>query len=926
MTKQFLTASTAVVLLIASGRAQSPKPALPEKEPWTPDDIVQAERATDFQISPDCRWVVWTRSVADKDKGEFISNLVRASLTEKQEIDLTRGMESCHDPKWSPDGRHIAFLTTRPLPKAKPAAPTDGSKPSDDEDKTKPQLWLINPFGGEPWPLTELTRGVAKYEWADADTIIFTSQEAPSFHEHTIKEDKKDTSVVVEDEAHAPPVRLFKISVKSKKVTRLTDNRDRIESFALSPDGGHAATIHDRSLRFVYDNRIKPVVFLHDLRSGEHKQIFDNPTLNIMEVRWEPNGKGFYASSAFTSHPQYLMASITLLYHYDLSNGVTAKVDLGWSNGLAGGIAVTADGFLALLADGARNLAARYVRHGSIWRRAWLEGDHFPNLMELKIGKDNKTLLYAYSTASIPTEWYRARLDGGRITAPVPLTETGRQFAKKTMARTDVVRWRGALGEEVEGLLYYPHDYEPGRKYPLVVMIHGGPAGANFDAWEESPGYPHNLMCQRGAFVLKPNYHGSSHYGLKWVESISGGKYYDLEVPDIEKGVDALIARGFVNADKLGVMGWSNGSILTIALTVRSPRYKVASAGAGDVEWSSDWGNCEFGAAFDNYYFGKSPLEDPQLYLQKSPFYRLDRVRTPTIIFFGTEDKAVPTEQGWMHYRALQQFGKTDVRFLLFPGEGHGLKKLVHQRRKLEEELAWFDKHLFKTVKEENEAVKPDSPLAQALKRKTVKKDGGRYGSLHKGKLVPETVRFDDLEIGRFEITRAQYAEFDKNYKVEKGMENYPANGIPFDQAKAYCDWLSELTGQPYRLPKEEKAESLYAKSTTGENTLDYWAGYAVNPDDAIRLRDKIKDLSGPAPLLKEVGSFKGTGGEEIVFDLGGNVAEWTIAKDGKGRPLGGSADTPADAQLQEHRPAPEYIGFRVVRNLRHKAVPNRRQ
>src|SRR5262249_37887049 len=150
----------------------------------------------------------------------------------KEEIELTRGTESCHSPKWSPDGRHITFLTTRPSAKTKPVA-EEGSRPSDGEEKAKPQLWLINPFGGEAWRLTELARGVANYEWADADTIIFSAQEMPSLHEHTTKEEKKDTSVVVEDEHHAPPVRLFKVSVKSKKVTRLTDNSDRIESFAL---------------------------------------------------------------------------------------------------------------------------------------------------------------------------------------------------------------------------------------------------------------------------------------------------------------------------------------------------------------------------------------------------------------------------------------------------------------------------------------------------------------------------------------------------------------------------------------------------------------------------------------------------------------------------------------------------------------------
>jgi Tol biopolymer transport system component len=329
MRKQYLAALAAVALLGSFAPGQTT-----EKDRWTVDDIVQCEQVGDFQISPDCRWVVWTKNVPDKEKGEFVSNLVRAGLRQKEEIELTRGTESCHDPKWSPDGRHLAFLTARPSPKKKPPAPAEDSKPSDGEEKEKPQLWLINPFGGEPWPLTELGRGVARYEWANADTLVFTAQEAPSLHENTTKQEKKDTSVVVEDERHAPPVRLFKVSVKTKKVTRLTDNSDRIDSFAVSPDGRHAVTIHERSLRFVYDNRIKPVVFLHDLQSGERKQIFDDPTLNIQEVHWEPDSKGFYATSAFTNHPQYIMASITELHHYDLGTDTSSKIDLGWSNGL----------------------------------------------------------------------------------------------------------------------------------------------------------------------------------------------------------------------------------------------------------------------------------------------------------------------------------------------------------------------------------------------------------------------------------------------------------------------------------------------------------------------------------------------------------------------------------------------------------------
>jgi dipeptidyl aminopeptidase/acylaminoacyl peptidase len=900
--RRLLIASLVVIVLslsIAFGQQAQTK--------WTVDDVIMAEQAGGFQVSPDGRLAVWVKSVADKEKDGRISNLVLSSLTEKRDVELTRSNDSSFNPKWSPDGQLIAFVTARPDPKGKPkpAGPTEGPRP---------QLWLISPFGGEPWPITDYARAVSSYEWADSDTIIFAAQEDPALHENEVKE-KKDTSLLVEDEQHAPPIRLFKLSIKAKKIVRLTDNADRIISFALSPDGAKTVTIHDRSLRYVYDNKVKPVVFLYDLNTGERRQIFTEPKFNIGQARWAKDGKGFYAVSAFTNHPQYLNAAIDEVYYYDLAAGAHSKVDLGWERGLASGVAVTDDGLVTLLANGARHKAARFVREGTGWVRQWIEGEHASNIFNLQLGKDDKTLLYAYSTASTPTQWYRARLEGARIEAVAPITDINQHFKKRAIAKSEVIRWKGAMDEEVEGILYYPHNYEPGKKHALVVMIHGGPAGADFDEWEETWAYSANLMAQRGAFVLKPNYHGSSNYGLKWVESIGGGKYYDLEVPDIEKGVDHLIARGIIDPDKLGVMGWSNGSILTIALTVTTTRYKVAGAGAGDVEWASDWGNAHFGASFDNYYFGKSPLEDPQLYIKKSPFYRLDRVRTPTIIFFGTEDTNVPTQQGWMHYRALQQLGKADVRFILFPGERHSPQKLVHQRRKLEEELAWFDKYLFGTVKEENEALKPDSPLAVALKLKRAKGDGARYGLVDKTCLIPETVRHaSGIEVGRFEVTRAQYAEFDKNYKVEPGKENYPASNITFDQARAYCEWLTKTTGQIYRLATEGEAESLYSAAAGVENTLDYWAGYAVNPDDAARLEQKVGEIGSRGALLKEVGSFKGAGEPDPVFDLGGNVAEWVVTKDGGSRVMGGSADTPVDAKLRTRKPAAEYTGFRVVK------------
>jgi len=163
-------------------------------------------------------------------------------------------------------------------------------------------------------------------------------------------------------------------------------------------------------------------------------------------------------------------------------------------------------------------------------------------------------------------------------------------------------------------------------------------------------------------------------------------------------------------------------------------------------------------------------------------------------------------------------------------------------------------------------------------------------------------------------VTRAQYAAFDKNYRVDPGAENYPANGITFEQARAYASWLSQWTGEAYRLGNETELEPIYKMSKGQENTLDYWAGYKPNPDDASRLLAKTRELTGDAPLLKEVGSFKGVGEEALVFDLGGNVAEWCVGKDGKAKVLGGSADRPADEKTRDAQPLPAYVGFRIVK------------
>ncbi|HSG82897.1 MAG TPA: hypothetical protein VLC48_11640, partial [Gemmatimonadota bacterium] len=239
---RILGAPTLFVALLACGLPGTVRAQAGE---WTIDDILLAESASQYRISPDGQWLVWVKGEVDEEEGSRFANLFLSSLTEEIEVQLTRGMHSHSSPRWSPDGKLISFMSSRPLPEKR-------------GDAASSQLWLLNPSGGEPWPATQFERGIRNYEWVDANTIVFSAQEDASLYERETDKEK-DTSRVVDDEEHTPPVRLFRYTIEDKKVVRLTDNEDRIQSFALSPDGTRAVAVHSRSLSYGYDQRVPPV-------------------------------------------------------------------------------------------------------------------------------------------------------------------------------------------------------------------------------------------------------------------------------------------------------------------------------------------------------------------------------------------------------------------------------------------------------------------------------------------------------------------------------------------------------------------------------------------------------------------------------------------------------------------------------------------
>lgn len=876
---------------------------------WTVDDVLTAEDGGDYRISPDNRWIVWVRRRMDRTVGESVSNLWLTDLRSGESIPLTRGQDRNYSPEWSPDGERIAFRSTRSLP-----GEEGSSGPS--------RVWVMQLRGGDPWPVATGVRSVRDFDWlrAGSDTLVVAAREDSSHYEMELARAGDDTRVV-EDTLTELPVRLWKVPVDEERgQIRVTENRDWIESVEVAPGGDRAVVVAGNDLSFGYDGMNPPHTYLVNLENGSRRTVFTGDSVLPNSIQWAPDRDGFYVSYEYSSHPVYRTASVTKMGYYSLGAETFSPIDLDWSRQLGNGFEVFPGGFVAMLADGVHYRPAIYRRDSGGWNRRLLEGRHVPNIFEWSLSDDGEVIAYTHSEASSPPQPFWARLREGRVEVESSMARLNPDFRAKRKPRAEIVHWEGARGDTVEGLLRYPLKYDPDRRYPLLLRIHGGPASQDLDRWGQSWADPHVLHNQKGAFVLQVNYHGSGNYGLEWVESIGGGNYYDLEVPDLEAGVDYLIDRGQVHPDSLAVGGWSNGGILTIALTVENPdRYKAALAGAGDVEWISDWGNIDFGGTFDNFYMGGPPYEIPERYVDKSPFFRMERVTTPTIIFFGTEDRAVPTGQGWSHYRALQQIGKAPVRFLLFPGEPHGPTEYEYQRRKVEEERAWLKEYLWEEKQEKRRSLDARAPLAAAVHSSSAERSGRLLGIRSEGALQPETVPYpgkDGIRIGRFEVTRAQWKAFRPEYDYPAGTGNHPVRGVDQSSVRAYLDWLSERNDLVYRLPTRTEIERIGQDASDG-NTLSYWAGYRPNPDDASRLRQQIAELTADRTVLKAVDEFPPACVDGVcVFGLGGNVAEWSsLQEDGSDASLcaAGEYAVSVPGRGSECDAPRRYTGLRVV-------------
>lgn len=912
----------ALLLLTSFAAAQD------QGAPWSFDDVVRQESVMGVELSRDGTRVLWQLRRCDVDKDALRTKLFVSAASGGEPRQLLFGEEDDEGASFSPDGRAIAFLSAR-KPARGQSADEDAKGNEEGDDDTPQQVWILRMDGGEPRCVTNFPLGVSAVSWSGPRELLITARERRDWVSEEL-ERVKDKAVLVEElqEWRSAATHLFRLTLDEDYASdiqvRLTRDADQLVAVNVSPDGRRAVLTRIQSPQHEVDGRDPPHITLLDTRTGVQTAIFTAKRNRPLAFAWAPDSSGFYAEMPRSSVDGATTAAVLDVVWFD-AEGAPVPCNLHWERGvMPASILATEDGFLALLMDGAVPQAVRVVRKGAECSVNRLKIEALGHVHQWVRAQSVNQVLFAAGTASRPDRWCLATLVGNSFDNVREAYAPNEGFAEKRIAEARMVQWTGAQGERIEGILFSPVGAR--GALPLVVMPHGGPFAHDMDRFEESYAYAPNLYTQRGARVLYVNYHGSSGYGLAFGESIRG-RYYELELIDILSGINNLVNLGLVDAKRLAVAGWSNGAILGTALVsmadVFAPEYKLTFKacihGAGDVNWTSDYGNCAFGVVFDDFYMGGPPWKLPDTYVRKSPLFHVEKVTTPTLIFFGTEDTAVPTAQGHEWHRALQQLGKAPVRFILFPGEEHALRKPSFWKRKLVEEFAWMDRYFFETPAATAQFA-DDAPIADLLASRAYARSNGVLGEMRADVLVPETVSVGAVAFGRFEVTRAQWRAVFPETAVEVGSEDAPMVGLSAEAAQLYVAELSKRVGETWRLLTEEEWDELPVGPE--ENTFSAWLGYEPPAPALPALRAAAADapaLLGLPPLLQKVGQRRSgalrRGTDLLRFhDVGGNAAEWVLDSQGAPRVCGLSALSVEDVDGEPEPAMPAYIGLRVAR------------
>ena len=645
---------TLALAVAGSAAAQKPVP--------TVDQMVQLKRPSGAAISPDGRYVAYTVREADWDENTFDTEIWLADSQAGTTRQLTRAKKSSSSPAWAPDGKTLAFASDR---------------------SDKRQVYLIDPLGGEARVLTTAEDGIQSFAWSPDGTRIAYSASEPK--PETLKDrDKKYGEFTIVDEEHGQ-TQLWVIDVGSKVARKITSGQMAIGNFEWSPDG--SAIAYDHRTNDDPSNGGTADISVVEVASGESRALVtqQGPDTN---PQWSPDG----ARVAFET-------SMGNPAHY-YTNGLIATVPAAGGPPDVLTRAFDEDPFLIAWSPAGIFFSASERTYAHLYRldpatKAIAKLPHDPQAIAggFSFSKDYTRVAYVNSTAAQYPEVFAADLNGD-VLNPKKLTDLGAQVKDWELGSSEVITWTSKDGAKIEGVLHKPSNFKPGQRYPLLVVIHGGPTGTSRPAlFSSTYVYPIDLWVARGALVLEPNYRGSAGYGEKFralnVRNLGIGDAWD-----VVSGIDALVAQGLVDAARVGSMGWSQGGYISAFLTTHdSARFKAISVGAGISDWMTYSVNTDI-HPFTRMYLKATPWDDPEIYKKTSPIAYIKQARTPTLIQHGENDARVPIPNAYELYQGLRD-QNVPVRLVVYKGFGHGLSKPRAVRAAMEHNIEWFDKYFW---------------------------------------------------------------------------------------------------------------------------------------------------------------------------------------------------------------------------------------
>ncbi|HTS34122.1 MAG TPA: prolyl oligopeptidase family serine peptidase [Candidatus Solibacter sp.] len=706
-----------LLALVSSIAVAQSKPKL------TLDEFFNSVGFPSLEISPDGNSVVIETERADWDQRIFRTDLFLYRDDSRSLIQLT---QSGHDsePKWSPDGKWIAFVSERKTSADKSGdsdSDADSDSSSSDKDEGASQIYLISPNGGEAFPITQGAEDVHAFAWsADSQTIYFaTRQPWTKLQKDDYKKDWKDVvqyrtaergdmifALQMADAIArhaAEPAKAVKKEGEPEEDPDLTPGAHaisqttlRVDHLLASPDGKKLAFLSN-AINQRQEKYADVELYLIDTSVAAG----DSPARDkkLLEPRRITRNEAEEVRPHWANDSRHIFFSVEVgdvsgpyrdlqphLYSVDTED---SKIEQ-WSKDFIGPIehyVVAPGNILASARIGTEvQLYSAAKPADSLHRISNWPGTY----STISVAQHSPKVAFIYSTLTKPDEIYLAdsadKLDQAR-----PVTQFNKLFTERDLPQGKPYQWKSDDGTTVEGMLIYPPGKFEAKHLPMFTLIHGGPADADGNHFEADWYQWAALAATNGWLVFEPNYRGSTGYGDKFLMQIVP-QIVSRPGKDILAGVDALVKDGIADADHLTIGGYSYGGYMTNWLITQTTRFKAAVTGAGAVEHIGNWGNDD--TTYDDAYFlGGRPWEAQQRYHDEAAIFQIDKVKTPTHMVAGADDIRVAVLEDYLLEHALYSLGIPN-KLLIFPGEGHSLAKNPwHGKIKVREELKWLQKY-----------------------------------------------------------------------------------------------------------------------------------------------------------------------------------------------------------------------------------------